>query len=98
MNDTAGKKAGNRNSGAVTVYGRPGCHLCAEALAVVQPVAARLGVAVREVNIEVDDALLRRYLEAIPVICVGEIEVARLVGYRRSGFAQRLEEFVRDSY
>ena len=86
------------DAGAVTVYGRPGCHLCDEALAVVQPVAGRLGVAVREVNIETDEALLRRYLEAIPVICVGEVEVTRLVGYRRSGFAGRLEELVRDSY
>ena len=52
----------------VTVYGRESCHLCEDALAVVRRVAADLPVEVRTVDIEADPALLRAYLERIPVV------------------------------
>jgi glutaredoxin len=52
----------------VTVYGRPGCHLCEEALAQLRPLARELGFSLAEVDIEGDDDLHRRYLERIPVI------------------------------
>jgi hypothetical protein len=60
---------------AVTLYTRPGCHLCDEAREailglrdVVPPF--ELG----EVNIDQDDRLLARYLERIPVVAVdGEV-------------------------
>ncbi|MEX0782897.1 MAG: glutaredoxin family protein [Dehalococcoidia bacterium] len=61
----------------VTLYGRAGCHLCDEALAVLQRLRPRLGFEIAEVDIESDDALLQRYVFAIPVIAVGEHEVAR---------------------
>lgn len=65
---------------AVTVYSRPGCHLCEEALAAIA--ALRAGgyrFELREVDIESDDRLLRRLLERIPVVEVdGEI-VSELV-------------------
>ena len=60
---------------AVTLYTRPGCHLCDEAreailgLRDVVP-SFELG----EVNIDEDDGLLARYLERIPVVAVdGEV-------------------------
>ena len=59
----------------VTVYGREGCHLCEDALAVVRRVAADLAVEVRTVDIEADPALLRAYLERIPVVAVDGAEV-----------------------
>ena len=52
----------------VTLYGRPGCHLCAEALAVLERVRADVPFALRTVDIERDDALFRAYLERIPVV------------------------------
>jgi glutaredoxin len=55
---------------AVTLYGRPGCHLCDDALAVLERVRAELPFALTTVNIEDDDALLRAYLERIPVVAV----------------------------
>jgi hypothetical protein len=56
-------------SAVVTLYGRPECHLCDEAREGLQALRARgLAFEVREVNIESDDRLLRRYLERIPVI------------------------------
>jgi glutaredoxin len=52
----------------VTLYGRPGCHLCDDALAVLERIRADEPFALRTVNIEDDDALLRAYLERIPVV------------------------------
>jgi glutaredoxin len=54
----------------VTLYGRPGCHLCDDARAVLVPLAAQLGFALEEVDIEGDDDLHRRYLERIPVVAL----------------------------
>jgi glutaredoxin len=59
----------------VTVYGRDGCHLCEDALGVVRRVAADLAVEVRTVDIEADPALLRAYMERIPVVAVDGHEV-----------------------
>ena len=59
----------------ITVYGREGCHLCEDALAVVRRVAADLAVEVRTVDIEADPALLRAYMERIPVVAVDGAEV-----------------------
>lgn len=53
----------------VTLYSRPGCHLCDEArerLQVLRGRGARFEL--REVNIEGDERLHRRLLELIPVI------------------------------
>ncbi len=54
----------------VTLYGRPGCHLCEEAREALERVRARTPFALEEVNIETDDALHKRYLERIPVIAL----------------------------
>lgn len=54
----------------VQVIGRPGCHLCAEAEAVVAQVCAEVGEDYRVVSIEDDPALADRYAEYIPVIVV----------------------------
>ena len=52
----------------VTLYGRPGCHLCDEAREALQRVQRRAAFELEEVNIETDDELHKRYLERIPVI------------------------------
>ncbi|HXE46534.1 MAG TPA: glutaredoxin family protein [Conexibacter sp.] len=54
----------------VTLYGRPGCHLCDEARAVLERVRAELPFALCERDIEADDALFTAYLERIPVIAL----------------------------
>jgi glutaredoxin len=59
----------------VTLYGRPGCHLCDDALAVLERIRGESPFALRTVNIEDDDALLRAYLERIPVVSVDGEEV-----------------------
>ena len=52
----------------LTLYGKPGCHLCDDARAVVERVAARRGIALRQVDVSLDPALHTRYGERIPVL------------------------------
>ena len=55
---------------AVTLYGRPGCHLCDEARDVLLRVRKDRPFELLEVDIERDDELFKRYLERIPVVCL----------------------------
>ncbi len=59
----------------ITVYGRPGCHLCDEATAELQPLLDEFAAQLVSVNIEDDDALHRAHLERIPVILVDGTEI-----------------------
>ena len=54
----------------VTLYSRPGCHLCDDAREVVARVCADLGERFEEVSILDDPDLLERYAEEIPVTLV----------------------------
>jgi glutaredoxin len=54
----------------VTLYGKPGCHLCDEARVVVARVCAELGEEYAEVDITGDPELVRRFGEEIPVTFV----------------------------
>ena len=54
----------------VVLYGRPGCHLCDDARALLERVRAELAFSLSERDIEQDDALHRAYLERIPVVTI----------------------------
>jgi glutaredoxin len=54
----------------VTLYGRPGCHLCDDARTVIARVCADLGEEYAEVDIDADPELLHRFGEEIPVTFV----------------------------
>lgn len=54
----------------VTLVGRPGCHLCDQARAVVARVAAEVGATWEERSILDDPQLYARYWEQIPVTLV----------------------------
>ena len=54
----------------VTLYTRPGCHLCDDARSALHKLRAQHQFEIDEVNIETDDALHAAYLERIPVICL----------------------------
>ena len=54
----------------VTLYSRPGCHLCDDAREALGRVAQRAPFELEEVDITQDDALHARYLERIPVIAL----------------------------
>jgi glutaredoxin len=55
---------------AITLFGRPGCHLCDDALAVLERLRSERPFLLEEVDIETDDELLRAYLERIPVVAL----------------------------
>ncbi|MCB0893901.1 MAG: glutaredoxin family protein [Nocardioides sp.] len=57
-------------SARVTLYSRPGCHLCDDARAVVARVCTELGEEYDEVSIDDDAQLLERFGEEIPVTFV----------------------------
>jgi len=57
-------------SATVTLYGRPGCHLCDDARDALERVRAGAPFRLVEVDITADDELHRRYLERIPVVCL----------------------------
>ena len=54
----------------VTLYSRPGCHLCDAAREIVSRVCADLGEEWEEVDIETDDDLADRFRDEIPVTYV----------------------------
>jgi glutaredoxin len=60
---------------AVTLYGRPGCHLCDEAREALLRVRAEAPFELLEIDIERDDELFKRYLERIPVITLDGAEL-----------------------
>ena len=57
-------------SAQVTVYVRPGCHLCTVALDDLRELGRKQEFSLDVVDIESDDALHARYLERIPVIAL----------------------------
>jgi hypothetical protein len=57
-------------SARITLIGKPGCHLCDEARAVVARVAEDLGVEWTELDITRDGELAEQYWEQIPVTLV----------------------------
>ena len=54
----------------MTLYGKPGCHLCDEARAVVERVRADHPFELREVDVSLDPRLNREYGERIPVLAL----------------------------
>ncbi len=69
-----------RTADVVTLYSRPGCHLCDEAREGLRRLlgdGARFEL--REVDIEGDDELHRQMLELIPVIDVNGVRVGELI-------------------
>jgi hypothetical protein len=61
----------------VTLYTRPGCHLCDEAKSVIAPLLREFGAVLCEVNIDDDPFLKERYGWDIPVIFIGQKKAAK---------------------
>jgi glutaredoxin len=61
----------------VTLYSRPGCHLCEEAKAAIAPLLPEFGAVLYEVNIDEDAVLKERYGWDIPVIFIGTHKAAK---------------------
>lgn len=61
---------GGARARVVDFYEKPGCHLCEDALAVVEQEAAAAGAELRRHDILEDRELQRRYGELIPVVVI----------------------------
>ena len=74
----------------VTLYGKPGCHLCEEARSVILSVRLDRDFELDEVDISLDPGLNRDYGERIPVVAVdGEEAFEYFVD--RQGLQDRLD-------
>ena len=62
----------------VVLYSRPGCCLCDDARELLERVRSRRRFALQERDIESDEALLRAYLERIPVVTIDGVEAFEL--------------------
>jgi glutaredoxin len=65
----------------LTIYSRPGCHLCDEMKSLVHRISAQQSsdhaIAVDEIDISSDSALLDRYGLEIPVLMIDGKKVAK---------------------
>jgi glutaredoxin len=60
----------------VTLYGKPGCHLCDDARAVLEGLRKELSFELEEVDVSLDPTVHRRYGERIPVVAVDGEELS----------------------
>jgi glutaredoxin len=61
----------------VTMYSRPGCHLCEEVKAQIAPLLREFGARLTEVNIDEDPHLRTRFDYDVPVIFLGARKAAK---------------------
>jgi glutaredoxin len=71
----------------VTIYSRPGCHLCEEAKSQIAPLVTEFSATLTEINIDEDPDLRARYDYDVPVVFLGARKAAKhrvdLVQFRR---------------
>jgi hypothetical protein len=67
-------RAGPPGDHAITLLGRPGCHLCDEARGVIARVAADLGVPWEERDITQSPSDLAEYWDKIPVTLIDGVQ------------------------
>jgi hypothetical protein len=70
-----GAPAAPRGEPRITLLGRPGCHLCDDARAVIERVAGELGVGWEERDITASPDDLREYRDQIPVTLVDGVQI-----------------------
>jgi glutaredoxin len=63
----------------LTVYSKPDCHLCEDAMAALRRLQEELGFVLDERDITDDEALHRAYFERVPVIVVDGEELCDYV-------------------
>ena len=59
----------------LTLFSKPGCHLCEEMRVLLDELQPEYGFAIDEIDITQDDELHRRYLERIPVVALDNEEL-----------------------
>jgi len=79
---------------AVRLYERAGCHLCGETHRALRRAGLDLPLQIERIDVDTDDALMRRYTLRVPVVAAGGEELdavgvdeATLVGWLRARVA-----------
>lgn len=68
-----------RDQPLITLYSRPGCHLCEQALEALLRLREEVAFQIDERDISEQDALLRAYFDRIPVIEMDGVELCDVV-------------------
>jgi glutaredoxin len=63
----------------LTIYSKPDCHLCEDAMAALRSLQQELGFVLHERDITADEALHRAYFERVPVVVVDGEELCDYV-------------------
>jgi glutaredoxin len=63
--------------GRVTLYSKPGCHLCEDARTLLDELQPEFAFDVTEIDIRTDAEVFTRYRHEIPVVVLDGVEVAR---------------------
>ena len=61
----------------LTLYSKPGCHLCEDVREILDGLQPTYGYAIEEIDITADAALFARYRYEIPVVLKDGVEIAR---------------------
>ncbi len=69
----------SRAGAKLTVYSKPDCHLCVEAMAALRRLQAEIGFALEEIDISADESLHHAYFERIPVVALDGEELCEYV-------------------
>ena len=57
----------------ITIYSRPGCHLCADAQNVLESLREELNFEIEVINIDINPELIKLYSDQVPVIHIDGI-------------------------
>jgi glutaredoxin len=63
----------------LTVYSKPDCHLCVDAMITLRRLQQELGFALQELDITAEEALHRAYFERIPVVTLDGEELCEYI-------------------
>lgn len=74
-----GRLPEERPTRVVTIYGKPGCHLCEDALDALQAIRREIGFEIVERDISCQESLMRAYFDRIPVIAVDGVELCDFI-------------------
>jgi len=61
----------------IEIYSRPGCHLCDDAKAVIEPFARRYSIDLIVTDVDTDEELRQAYGSEIPVVMINGKEAFR---------------------
>jgi glutaredoxin len=63
----------------LTLYTKPGCHLCEDALEALERLRREIAFEIRERDISLDDGLQAAYFDRIPVVALDGIELCEFL-------------------